>query len=179
MKVLLESITSTDPRSTAELTRGEIVPHQVSVSVEDLAPRTFSVFVKANVLPGMDASLVYGDALLEELLRFEPAALNRLYSMVGRYRRGLKPSLPVLLVDASVKAACGSRQVHTPERPRHLNDPLRAHPGRKAHPRHSAVAVRLPLNPARPACQSAGSRKRSPAKTGADRNPHASEWPGA
>ena len=105
MKVQLVSITSDDTRHTVELSTGEEVAHRVTVVVEECAPRTFSVFVKAHVLSGIDASLVYGDALLEELLRFEPAALHQLYSLVGRFRRGLPLSLPVVLADATDQAA--------------------------------------------------------------------------
>lgn len=98
MKVILESIRSDDGRATAELARDEIIEHRVELDV-DGRRRTFVVFLRAGVLPSIDASLVYGDALLEELLRFEPEALNTLYSIVGKYRRGKATSFPLVLAD--------------------------------------------------------------------------------
>ena len=86
MKVVLERIRSEDPRATADLATGEVVEHSVDVSV-DGRRRAFSVFLRANVLPYLDASIIYGDALLEELLRFEPAALSKICSLVGQHRR--------------------------------------------------------------------------------------------
>ena len=91
MKVQLDRIASADLRRTAELRRGEVVAHEVTLTVNDGPAQLFSVFVRANVLPGLDASIVNGDELLEELLRFEPEALNKLLSIVGRYRRGRSP----------------------------------------------------------------------------------------
>lgn len=99
MKLQLEAIRSDDPRISTQLEKGEVVEHRVVIDV-DGSPRTFSVFLEANVLPSLDASLVYGDALLEELLRFEPRALSTLYHSVGKYRRGAPPSLPLVLVDS-------------------------------------------------------------------------------
>jgi hypothetical protein len=99
MKLQLEAIRSEDPRSSTQLEKGEVVEHRVVIGV-DGSSRTFSVFLQANVLPSFDASLIYGDPLLEELLRFEPRALSALYHSVGKYRRGVPPSLPLVLVDS-------------------------------------------------------------------------------
>jgi len=66
------------------------------------------VFVEANVLSGVDGSLVYGDELVEELFRFEPRALNVLYSTVGKYRRGLETGLPVTLLDSDSERSVAS-----------------------------------------------------------------------
>lgn len=99
MKIRLEHITPDDARTTAQLEPGEIVVHEVELDV-DGRPRTFTVYLKANVLPDLDASLVYGDELLEELLRFEPAGLSRLYRAVAKRRRGELLALPLVLVEA-------------------------------------------------------------------------------
>jgi len=98
MKIQLESIRSHDKRAVDQLARGEVVEHEVEVTV-DGHRRTFVVYFKANVLPSFDAGLLYGDELLEELLRFEPEALSTLYSAVGKHQRGVLASLPLLLVD--------------------------------------------------------------------------------
>lgn len=97
MTIRLEHIDSSDHRTTDQLHSGEVVDHQVIVSF-DGRPRTFSVYLKANVLPGFDASLIHGDELLEEVLRFEPAALSVLYNAVGNYRRRIPVELPMVLV---------------------------------------------------------------------------------
>ncbi len=99
MKICLEHITPDDARATVQLEAGEIVTHEVELEV-DGRPRTFTVYLKADVLPDVDASVVYGDELLEELLRFEPAGLSRLYRAVARCRRGERLALPLVLVDA-------------------------------------------------------------------------------
>jgi hypothetical protein len=99
MKIRLKHITLDDERATAQLKPGEIVVHEVELDI-DGRPRTFSVYLKANVLPGFDASVVYGDELLEELLRFESAGLSRLYQAVAKRRRGELSALPLVLVEA-------------------------------------------------------------------------------
>jgi hypothetical protein len=99
MTIQLVRIDSSDRRVSAELQAGEVVTHEVVVSIDGRS-RTFRVYVKAKVLPAFDAVVVYGDELLEELLRFEPAALNALYQAVGKYRRGTSVSLPLILVDS-------------------------------------------------------------------------------
>lgn len=101
MKILLEAIRSNDLRTSDQLDTGEVVEHQVVVGV-DGTPRTFQVFLRANVLPSFDASMIYGDPLLEELLRFEPRALSVLYHSVGKHRAGSAPALPLVLVDSDV-----------------------------------------------------------------------------
>lgn len=103
MKVSLERIISDDTRRTAQLEPGEIVVHRVELKVDD-RPRSFDVFFEAKVLPGFDASVVYGDELLETLLRFEAAALNDVYAAVARLRRGEPVQLPLLLVDQEPQA---------------------------------------------------------------------------
>lgn len=99
MKIQLEAIRSDDARTSAQLEKGEVVQHEVIVGV-DGASRTFHVFLRANVLPSFDASMIYGDPLLEELLRFEPRALSVLYHSVGKHRAGTTPRLPLVLVDS-------------------------------------------------------------------------------
>jgi len=99
VKVVLERIRSYDPRATADLATGEVVEHSVDVSI-DGRRRAFSVFLRANVLPNLDASMIHGDVLLEELLRFEPAALSKICSLVGQHRR--KPGqveLPAVVLE--------------------------------------------------------------------------------
>jgi hypothetical protein len=96
MNVVLESITSADGRDVSELDVGEVVEHEVELRING-APRSFTVFLHANILEDVDASIVYGDELLEELLRFEPVAVNKLYSAVGRTRRGKVVVLPLVL----------------------------------------------------------------------------------
>ena len=99
MRIRLERIDSKDGRPTSELHTGEVVSHDVVVSVDN-HPRRFTVYLRAKVLPGFDASVVYGDRPLEELFRFDSAALNALYAAVGKYRRGESPSMPIVLVDS-------------------------------------------------------------------------------
>ena len=99
MKVVLRQITPDDERATAQLATGEIVSHEVELDI-DGRPRTFSVYLKADVLPDIDASVVYGDELLEELLRFEPAGLSRLCRAVAKRRRGEPVVLPFVIVEA-------------------------------------------------------------------------------
>lgn len=98
MKIRLEQIDSKDRRTTAEFARGEIIEHDVLLSINGRS-RAFKVYLKANVLPAFDASLVYGDELVEELLRFQPAALSTLCSLVGQFRRRKDLNLPVILLD--------------------------------------------------------------------------------
>jgi hypothetical protein len=98
MQIVLEEIRSNDQRTVNEVARGEVLTQTVLLSING-RPREFTVSVHANPLPSFDASVVAGDELLEELLRFEPAVLNRLCSLVGKYRRGVSPSLPTLLLD--------------------------------------------------------------------------------
>lgn len=105
MKVQLESIESLDARRTAELTRGEVVAHDVTLTINDGTPRVFQVYLTAHVLPRIDASLLTADPLLQELLRFQPESLNRLLAVVGRFRRGESSALPMLILDASEEAA--------------------------------------------------------------------------
>jgi hypothetical protein len=95
MKVILHRI-HRDP--AADLGQTDLVECRVDLEV-DGQPRAFTVFVRPNVLPEFDASVVYGDPLLEELLRFEPNALNTLYATVGKHRRGATVALPLVLVD--------------------------------------------------------------------------------
>lgn len=104
MRVVLERIRGADARETSSLATGEVVEHDIDVLI-DGHRRAFRVFLKANVLPGLDASMVYGDALLEELLRFEPAALNKIYSTVGQFRREGQTALPVVVLDGTSEAA--------------------------------------------------------------------------
>lgn len=99
MKICLERITPDDKRTTADLEPGEIVMHEVELNI-DGQPRTFAVYLKANVLHDLNAGVVYGDRLVEELLRFEPAGLNRLYRAVAKRRRGELLALPLVLIDA-------------------------------------------------------------------------------
>lgn len=99
MKILLEAIRSEDQRKSAQLETGEVVEHQVVVGVDGHS-RVFRVFLRANVLPSFDASMIYGDPLLEELLRLEPRALSDLYHSVGKHRAGFPPRLPLVLVDS-------------------------------------------------------------------------------
>lgn len=98
MKVHLKHITPDDERTTAQLEPGEIVAHEVELDIDGRA-RTFTVYLKANVLPDLDASVVYGDELLEELFRFEPAGLNSLYRAVAKRRRGERLALTLALVE--------------------------------------------------------------------------------
>jgi hypothetical protein len=100
MEIKLLKIASDDSRLISKLQKDEIVEHKVQLSINSL-PRTFTVFLRANVLPQFDASVLYGDELLEELLRFEPAALSTIYKFVGQFRRGHLPLLPHLLVQSS------------------------------------------------------------------------------
>ncbi|WP_266219371.1 hypothetical protein [Paraliomyxa miuraensis] len=104
MKILLQAIRSADQRTPEQLETGEVVEQEVVVEVDGTL-RTFRVFLRANVLPSFDASMIYGDPLLEELLRFEPRALSTLYRIVGRYRTGSPISLPVTLIDPDESAA--------------------------------------------------------------------------
>lgn len=96
MNVVLESIASADERAIGELDVNEVVEHRVELRING-EPRSFTVFLRANILDDVDASIVFGDELLEELLRFNPAALNTLYSAVGRRRRGKEVALPLTL----------------------------------------------------------------------------------
>lgn len=96
MTITLEQIRPDDQRHTSQLPRGEVCQNTVVLNV-DGTRREFTVFVRADVLPSFDTSLVYGDALLEELLRFNQAALNTVLSTVGKYRRGGEVSLPTVL----------------------------------------------------------------------------------
>lgn len=98
MLIRLEAITSDDPRTTAALTAGEVVEHAVELSV-DGRRRVFRVHLRAKLLAGFDASIIHGEPLLEELLRFEPQAASALFAAVGRFRRGEAPPLPLVLID--------------------------------------------------------------------------------
>jgi hypothetical protein len=100
MKIVLEKIESENPRLTSELSRGEVVEHSVEILIGHQR-RRLKVFIRVNALPSMDASFVYGDALVEELLRFDPEALSRLYSAVGKFRRGIEVSLPLVLAETT------------------------------------------------------------------------------
>ena len=104
MKVVLERIGSADARATSELATGEVVEHRLDVLIDGHNRRAFTVFLKANVLPGLDASIVYGDELLEELLRFEPASLNSIYSLVGKFRRNGEVDLPAIILDETISS---------------------------------------------------------------------------
>jgi hypothetical protein len=99
MRIRLKQITPDDERTTAQLEPGEIVEHAVELDIDGRLC-TFTVFLRANVLADLDASVVYGDELLEELLRFEPAGLGRLYRVVAKRRRGDLLDLPLVLVEA-------------------------------------------------------------------------------
>jgi hypothetical protein len=99
MKIQLEAIASDDERTPVQLEAGEVVEHEVIVGI-DGTPRTFRVYLQANVKPTFDASMLYGDPLLEELLRFEPRALSILFRSVGKHRSGAAPALPIVLVDS-------------------------------------------------------------------------------
>ena len=96
MNVVLEAVVREDPRETALLGAGEKLEYLVSLRVNG-ALRAFTVYLRANVLDGLDAGIIHGDALLEELLRFSPVALNTLYSVVGRASRGADIDLPLVL----------------------------------------------------------------------------------
>jgi hypothetical protein len=99
MQLVLERIHSDDQRTVAEIPPGEVVTQAVAIRVDGKL-REFTVFLRANVLSNLDASVVYGDELIEELLRFDPATLNTLYGLVGKYRRGVRPDLPAMLLDS-------------------------------------------------------------------------------
>ncbi len=98
MRIRLKRITPDDERTTAQLEPGEIVAHEVKLDI-DGRPRTFTVYLEADILPDLDTSIVYGDELLEELLRFEPAGSSRLYRAVAKLRRGELLTLPLVLVE--------------------------------------------------------------------------------
>ncbi len=98
MKIRLQHITPADQRATPQLATGEIVENEVELDADGQS-RTFTVYLKADVLPDVDASIVYGEDLLEELLRFEPAALSKLYRAVAKRRRGEVLALPLVLVE--------------------------------------------------------------------------------
>ena len=100
MKIVLESIQSDDARGTAELTQDEVLQYRIMLNIDGKS-REFRVFFRTNVLSGLNANLVYGDELIEELLRFEPGALNTLYSTLGKHRRGKLVSLPLVVLDQS------------------------------------------------------------------------------
>lgn len=98
MKIRLKQITPDDKRTTTQLSQGEVVSHKVKLEVDgDL--QTYTVHLKANVLPAIDASLIYGDDMIEEMFRFEPSGMNRLYRAVAKQRRGETVKLPMTLVD--------------------------------------------------------------------------------
>ncbi len=105
MKIRLDSIQSSDSRRSDRLDDGEVVEHQIRLDING-ASRSFRVSLRARVMPDFDASTLYGDPLLEELLRFRPAALATLYRCVGRYRAGTPPKLPLVLVDTDEIPDC-------------------------------------------------------------------------
>ncbi len=119
MKIVLRHITPDDGRSTADLEPGEVVKNEVELDVDGRS-RRFSVYLRADVLPDVDASLVYGDKLLEELLRFEPAGLSRLCRAVARHRRGDLQALPLALVEAEAE---GNEEETGPRLQRLVFDP--------------------------------------------------------
>ena len=102
MKIQLQHIAPDDERLTAQLEPGEVVAHDVKLEIGSRS-RTFAVYLKANVLPDIDASVIHGDKLLEELFRFDPAGLSELYRAVARCRRGERLALPLVLVEAEAK----------------------------------------------------------------------------
>ncbi len=109
MNVVLESIASADGRGLHQLEAGEVVEHRVALRING-SPRSFTVFLRANILDDLDASIVYGDELLEELLRFDAQARGTLYSAVGQTRRGKDVALPlVLAVDGESASHARSR----------------------------------------------------------------------
>lgn len=112
MTIRLEAIRSNDTGSSAQLGMGDLVEYEVDLDV-DGARRTFRVFSRANVRPGFDASLLYGDPLLEELLRFEPRALSVLYRSVGKHGAGTSVELPLVLVDSDDDEAQRSAKAPT------------------------------------------------------------------
>ncbi len=99
MRIVLRHITPDDDRTTTQLKTGEVVSHEIELEVDNRSQR-FSVYLQAGALHDIDASVVYGDELLEELLRFEPAGLSRLCRAVAQHRRGESPTLPLTLVEA-------------------------------------------------------------------------------
>lgn len=110
MRLQIVRIVPDDRRKTSELAAGEVVHHAVELHVEGEA-MTFDVTLKAKVLGGFDASLLYGDEPLEELLRFFPAAQSSVLSAVGRFRRGERVDLP-LDVDTGLPDATAHAAAH-------------------------------------------------------------------
>lgn len=94
MRVRVLRITPDDARVTAQLAPGERVHHEVEILVggETL---TFDVALRANVLQGVDGSVLSAGKALGDLLRFAPDVLSRVLSLVGKVRRGQDVPLPV------------------------------------------------------------------------------------
>ena len=92
----LLSVFPDDQRTTPQLKKGEVVSNRVEISTGEKI-LVFTVFIRANVLPAFDASLVYGEPSLEDHLRHRPDALNRILGAVGRIRKGQQISLPMQL----------------------------------------------------------------------------------
>lgn len=103
MRIQLERIESADTRRTAELKQDEVVAHDVTLTINDGPPRTFQVSLTALAPPHI--GLLNADELLQELLRFEAAALGRLLQTVGHLRRGRPVELPMLILDACEERA--------------------------------------------------------------------------
>lgn len=97
MNIELEQIDSDDDREVDQLAVGESITHRVPLRV-DGQPRSFFLYLeRARAVARTNAGLLYGDALLMELLRFDPEAQRKLYAAVGQHRRGQLDSLPLVL----------------------------------------------------------------------------------
>lgn len=101
MNLVLERIESDDDREVGHLAPGETITYRVTLGVDGRS-RVFCLFLeRARIVRRSDAGLFHGDALLTELLRFQPEVLRSLYEAVGRHRRGTLGSLPIVLAESS------------------------------------------------------------------------------
>lgn len=94
MRLRIIDVSPDDARRTADLDVGEIVHHDVALEVEGTEMH-FDVLLRAKVMGSFDASILHGDEALTELLRFRPAALNAVLTVVGRMRRGQVVEMPI------------------------------------------------------------------------------------
>ena len=101
MNIELEQIDSDDDREVDQLAVGESITHRVTLRVDGQLRRFYLYLERAQAVTRANAGLFYGDALLMELLRFDPEVQRKLYAAVGQHRRGQLDSLPLVLSESN------------------------------------------------------------------------------
>lgn len=104
MKVVLADVRHSDERRLDEIPTGEVVRDTVDLELDGRLHQ-FTVSIHVRIVDQLDASIMSGDADIEELFRHTPVVLYEIYRLVAAARRGKDLQLPQLIFEGHPPAA--------------------------------------------------------------------------